>query len=195
MRCGRSVSTDAEYCNDCLSHAKSFERVFAVWNYDDVMQSSIASYKYHGRQEYADYYSAEVLRKYRAKFTELKPDAVIPVPVHADRLAKRGYNQAEFVAKRIAEELNVPCITDLLVRSVNTAPQKELSPEERAKNIRQAFGINKKSKAYRYYLGSVLLVDDIYTTGSTANACASVLRESGVGSVYVVCLCAVEGQS
>ena len=193
LMCGKEIPEDEEFCPDCLEGGHSFEKVYAIWNYDDAMSASIARFKYHGRQEYAQFYAEEILKTYGDVFKETGFDAVIPVPVHGARRALRGYNQAELVAKYIAAELNVPLVTDLLIRTVNTKPQKELTPKERAKNLSSAFGINKKSKSYDIYLEKVLLVDDIYTTGSTADACSKTLIGAGAGSIYVCCMCVARG--
>ena len=193
--CGKKLDGEEEFCPECLEGRHAFERCFALWNYDDVMAYSIARFKYHGRQEYASFYAEEILKEYGEVFKETGFDAVVPVPVHGARRALRGYNQAELVAKLIAEGIGVPLVTDLLIRTVNTKPQKELTPEERAKNISSAFGINKKSKSYDIYLEKVLLVDDIFTTGSTADACSKALLSAGAGSVYVCCMCVARGDA
>jgi len=189
LKCGRRVSEGTEYCSDCQRRNHLYERGFALWEYDDTMKASIASFKYKGRAEYAGFYAGELADKFYDDLKRVGIEAVIPVPVHSARKAVRGYNQAELVATKVAELLEVPCITDLLKRGINTAPQKDLSPSERFQNLREAFVINKKSNAYEHYWDKVVLVDDIYTTGSTVDACTERLLAAGVGHVYHLCLC------
>ncbi|GAB4456897.1 MAG: ComF family protein [Armatimonadaceae bacterium] len=115
-------------------------------------------------------------------------DGVVPVPLHPRRKRQRGYNQAELLAKPLAEMLGKPLHSDLLVRSVQTAPQVGLSGKERRLNLTAgAFTVSRPAEvAQRHYL----LVDDVFTTGITVNACAAALKEAGAASVVVVTLAA-----
>ena len=115
----------------------------------------------------------------------MAPDAVVPVPVHKSKYRERGYNQAEILANGIGKRLGIPVMPDFLVRSKKTLPQKQLSDKERLKNLQEAFMVNKKAGCCLSMPAKVLLVDDIYTTGSTIEACTNVLLKHCVKHVYL----------
>ena len=115
----------------------------------------------------------------------------MPVPIHPERLKNRGYNQSELISEILAKKLDLPVITDYLIRSKNTLAQKNLDPLSRRKNLKDAFRINKDSYFYEIQLKNILLIDDIYTTGSTADACSYALKEAGTEKVYVLCVASV----
>ena len=120
------------------------------------------------------------MRRHGKTLLGLGIDAMIPIPVHKKKLQKRGYNQAEVLAAALSDRLSIPVETELLVRAVNTEPQKRLDPEHREQNLKKAFQCTKKSVSYK----KVLLVDDIYTTGATIEACTKCLQAAGIPEVY-----------
>ena len=126
---------------------------------------------------------------YRSILQALQIDVIIPVPIYKQRRRERGFNQAELLAKELGKQLGLPVCTDYLLRIKKTKPQKELNAKERKKNLQQAFSCNKKRKKEAITWKRILLVDDIYTTGSTLDACATVLSLSGAKKVYGICVC------
>lgn len=100
-------------------------------------------------------------------------DAIIPVPLHPDKLKKRGYNQAEEFAKGLAAATSIKVVTNLLIRTIDNPTQTKLSKNERWKNVEGIFSINPAAECFD--ISHVLLVDDIITTGSTLEACAKTL--------------------
>ena len=110
---------------------------------------------------------------------------MIPVPMYRKKQRLRGYNQAELLAREIADQRNLPLICDLVLRVKNTKPQKELEGKDREENLKKAFIITKNDVKLR----KILIVDDIYTTGSTVDAIAEVLKKSGVEEIYFLSLC------
>lgn len=192
-KCGAPVSgDDAEYCANCTSNEFLFREGTALFVYDDIMRKSVADFKFLGHRQNADYYIKCMTACMGRKLERWAPDAFIPVPVHRSKKRDRGYNQAELLADGLGKYLNVPVVTDLLLRGRKTAPQKELSAAERLKNLKDAFYINKRAAA-RYRLNTVVLVDDIYTTGSTMEACTEMLLQNGVSNVYFAVLCTAPG--
>ena len=107
------------------------------------------------------------------------PDVIIPVPIHISKYKERGFNQAGLIAQALGRAMQIPVDEEYLVRIVKTQPMKELSNRERIKNLQNAFQVREKVVRYR----KVLIVDDIYTTGATFDACAAVLKDAGV-SLY-----------
>lgn len=183
---------DAEYCANCASNNFLFKEGIALFVYDDTMKRSVADFKFHGHRQNAEYYIKCMVPNMGEKLARWAPDALIPVPVHRSKKLERGYNQAELLADGLGGCLNIPVVTDLLLRGRKTAPQKELSAAERQKNLKDAFYINKRAAA-RYRLNTVILIDDIYTTGSTVEACTETLLKSGVSNVYFAVLCTAPG--
>ncbi len=182
-----SPGVQREYCFGCAHHRRSFDGGMALLNYNAAAKTSMAAIKYKNRREYLDFYAAAADRRFAAQIARIRPDALIPVPVHRSRRRSRGYNQAEELAVRLGRLWQLPVETRLLVRVKRTLPQRDLNPEERFRNLRNAFAI---SPAYAGEMPrTVVLVDDIYTTGSTAEACCRVLKLAGIEQVYVLVLC------
>ena len=183
MKCGKEIeSGEEEYCMDCSSKERSFEKGFPLFNYVPPISDSIVRYKYGKRQEYALFYAGEIVSHFVDDFRLIGIDAVVPVPIHKKKLMKRGYNQAGLIADEIGRLIGIRVIPDLILRSVDTKPQKELSDLQREKNLRSAFVINPDHK--ENLSGTILLVDDIYTTGSTIEACTRICLEYGAQKVY-----------
>ena len=181
MKCGKELlREEEEYCFDCLRHPGSFARGYSVFNYTDEASDSMAAVKYKNRREYLDFYGEEAIRRLAEPFSRKRPDCLIPVPVHPKRLRKRGFNQAGVLADRIGEAFGIPVREDLLVRVKNTSPQKDLSPAERLKNLRSAF---RAGGPVPPGMRTAMIVDDIYTTGATMEACTRILLEAGFSEV------------
>ncbi len=190
MKCGKPLTEErAEYCPDCRRRTYSFEKGRAAFVYDGVMRGSISRFKYHNRRKYADFYADEILKRYGRMLRSWQAEALIPVPIHKSRMRKRGFNQAALVAERMGERLGIPVEKDLLVRVKKTKAQKNLSDAERRENLKNAFQVS----GNELKLKRVVLVDDIYTTGSTLDAGASVLREAGAEKVYFLSICIGRG--
>jgi ComF family protein len=174
-----------EYCPDCENVRHGFDRAVSAFIYNDAMQDAIFRFKYQGRQEYADFF-AESMSKYLGReIREFSADALIPVPLHKDRLKKRGYNQAAILSEKLGKIMGIRVEKDLVKRVRATAPQKTLTREERRKNLKKAF----KLSGNGVKLTKVIIVDDIYTPGSTVDEISYLLRAAGVRSVYVATVC------
>ncbi|MBQ7563141.1 MAG: ComF family protein [Lachnospiraceae bacterium] len=185
LKCGKPLAKeDEEFCSDCLRKNRLFDYGRVVFIYDELMSKSIYSFKYGGRQEYASFYAEEILKRYERQIKEISPDALVPIPLHKSRYRKRGYNQAELIAAELSKRSGVPVLPRLLERAKKTRPQKDLNEAERENNLKRAFKMGRNDVS----LETVLLIDDIYTTGSTLDSAAGCLRESGVQRVYFIVL-------
>ena len=192
FRCGKPLEReDREYCGDCRKVRHRYERGFAPFSYRGIMQKSVMRFKYGGRAEYAGFYAAAMMKYGKSMLERWKPDVLIPVPVHPARLARRGYNQAGVLAERLSELCGIPADEKAVLRTKNTRAQKELGGMERKKNLARAFSL---AKGFRPE-GTVLIVDDIYTTGSTIDALAALLLENGAEKVYFACITVSPGDS
>ena len=112
-------------------------------------------------------------------------DVIIPVPLHPKRLRWRGFNQSVILARVVGSQWNLPIDPFVLVRPRETPPQTQLSEEERRRNVRRAFSVN---PAKSIEGKSVLLIDDVYTSGATVNECSRALKRGGAREVYVLTL-------
>lgn len=188
--CGKEIRRrEQEYCFDCMKVSHHYTEGRALFAYNEVMQRSVSAFKYKNRQEYARLYGRELAKVFCRQIKRWDAEMLIPVPVHKSRYRKRGYNQAELLAYSITEYIDLPVDSKLLVRTKKTTAQKSLSTKERVKNLQDAFQVTKSVVQYK----KIILVDDIYTTGSTADACAGALKEGGAEQVYLLCLCIGSG--
>lgn len=193
-KCGKPILVkEQEYCYDCTKRQFHFEYGCSVWVYNQYMKKSIADFKYHNKKEYVTFYVDELVKYCGKKIRHMDISAIIPVPLHKKRQRQRSYNQAELLAKGVGERMEIPVITGYLLRKKNTIPQKALNDKERIKNLEQAFQIEQKKIKQFACPDNVLLVDDIYTTGSTIEACSNVLIKSGVKKVFFISLCIGKG--
>lgn len=184
-RCGQPVADERqEYCYDCNRKTHVYHAGKAVFTYQGVVKQSLYRFKYANKREYAICYGQEAVRLWGSWILARQIEAVIPIPLHRKRQRMRGYNQAELFAREVGRNLHLPVRTDIVYRSVNTTPQKNLDDQQRKKNLKKAFTISQNI----VQLKKVLLVDDIYTTGSTVDAVAQCLKEAGVEEVYVLCI-------
>ena len=183
MKCGKRVQEQRELCGDCRNKKHVFFRGRALYEYES-MAGSIYRFKYSGRQEYAKFYGEEMAQYLGGFVRDMKPDALIPIPLHKSRQRRRGYNQAALLARVLGGCLDVPVLENYLLRVKNTTPLKQLNPKERQNNLKKAFKITQNDVK----LKTVILIDDIYTTGSTIDEAASVLTAGGVERVCFVAL-------
>lgn len=190
LRCGKEIEDeDIEYCSDCSEHSRSYIRGFPAINYEEPVKSGVAAFKYHNRRDGAAYFAYEIAKRQGKAILDVAPDVLVPVPVHRTKKLKRGYNQAELLANELGKRLCIPVDRKILCRSSNTMPQKKLDPEARERNLKQAFVATDRNVKYN----SVMLVDDIYTTGATIEACSAALHSKGIKNVYYTSICIGKG--
>ena len=188
LKCGRRINEEGEYCEDCQKKKHRFQQGRALFEYNSVNQS-IYRFKYKGRAEYADYFGEQLALHLEKEIRNWGIQGITAVPLHKTKLQKRGYNQAGLLAKRLAEQLELPYLENLIIRKRKTAPLKELSSNERQINLKNSFIVRDNDVK----LKRVLVVDDIYTTGSTIDAISNELHKNGVDKVYFVTLSAGTG--
>ncbi len=189
MKCGKQLSDNRrEYCGDCAKREHKFMRGRAVFSYDSAA-ASLYRFKYRGRQEYAGYYGERAVEILDNEKIFRHADALIPVPLHFTRERKRGYNQAELFAMELGKHWNIPVRSDLVIRQKKTIPLKQLNPAQRQNNLKKAFKLMQNDVK----LKTIIIVDDIYTTGSTIDSVAELFLQSGVRDVLFVTLAVGKG--
>lgn len=188
-KCGKRLTDETRiYCGDCEHRVHIFDYGYALYSYRE-MHDSIYRFKSKGRCEYARFYAGDICRHLKDEIDTMGAQALIPVPLHASRERERGYNQSELLAKEMSRLLGIPVRSDIVKRVQKTVPQKELDELGRQNNLKKAFFIGTDVVK----LKKVIVVDDVYTTGSTVDAVARELKEHGVGKVYFITLCIGEG--
>lgn len=176
-RCGVPLPLPAAACGRCLRHPPPFTSTFAILRYEPPIDVLLPRFKFTG----ALAPGRLLARLMGERVAELRGhiDVVAPVPLHASRLARRGYNQALELARPIAATLDAPLRVALLQRTRATAAQTHLDRDARRRNVRDAFA------AQRCDGLRVLLVDDVMTTGATLASAAAALRRGGAAAVHV----------
>ena len=144
------------------------------------VSTAIYDFKYKNKRYYGEIFAVELHNRFSNLIKFWGIDCIIPIPIHKRRMKERGYNQAEIIANKLGSLSNLPVVSDKIIRKKNTKPQKELDDVGRLKNLKNAFEVQEDfvpSKA-------VLVIEDIYTTGSTIRQFAQILKESGVEKVF-----------
>lgn len=181
-RCGLPLAaTEAEECGRCLADPPGLDRIRAALAYDELSRQVALKLKY-GRKVAL----ARTMARYMAPLKEAGIDSavVVPVPLHRTRLWSRGFNQSALVARELAKAWGLPVDAMALQRTRRTPPMKGMSPAERRRTVGGAFRVRDKQAIVDR---AVILIDDVFTTGSTAEACAKVLRKAGAGRVELIC--------
>lgn len=180
-------------CSRCQQHSFKFQKARSAGLYKDALRTVIHHYKYHGRVQMAAPLSALLWRVFLAHWDPQQIDYVVPVPLHKRRLRVRGFNQAHLLIRswpQLAGEVQIDfgreCIAaHMLARCRSTAPQTGMNRRQREANVRQAFRMTGTLDVQGRH---ILLVDDVLTTGATADACARILMSSGAASVQLLTL-------
>jgi len=183
-RCGRILHGDGgpDLCTGCTDADHAFEKGFTCVEYGAAERELIHRFKYRDKA-YLGRKMAEIMFD-RIEPEELEADLIIPVPMFPRKEKLRGYNQAAILAAVLAKRMGIPYAGGLLVRTVETEAMSRLGALDRRKNIREVFSVP-RDQTSRLAGKTILLVDDIYTTGSTADACASTLLEAGAARIFV----------
>lgn len=182
----KKLQEEAQYCPECRERERTYVRGRALYEYASAAPS-IYRFIYGNRREYGAYFGEEMAEELGSFIRKVEPDGLIPIPLHWKRLRSRGYNQAQILAEEIGRLLQIPVYSKLLKRGRNTVPMKKLNGAERQNNLKRAFNVAGNDVK----LKRVIIVDDIYTTGTTIEEAARVLKKAGVEEVYFVTLSAV----
>lgn len=179
-------NSEKEFCGDCRDRgtAHFYEKGLALCSYNDTMRESLYKMKYQGRREYAETYGRLMAQYFGNVIKRAGVEGIVPVPLHPKRERERGYNQAALLARAFGRESGIPVYENYLVRTRHTPPMKSLSTAERQNNLKKAFKIGQNDVKLRV----TIVIDDIYTTGSTIDAVAKMLLEAGALRVFFITL-------
>jgi ComF family protein len=170
-------------CGQCRRRPPAFTYARSAAHYGEIVREALHAFKFGGRRALAAPLGDLLAEMGRLNLPVRDPDLLVPVPLHPRRERERGFNQALLLARHLGRAWQVPVRGDVLVRTAPTSPQTELRAEARRANVRGAFALRRPELVTGRH---VVVVDDILTTGSTAAACASCLREGGAAAVGVL---------
>lgn len=179
-RCGMPTAFETFVCDECKGVDYGFESARAPLKYTGVGKEIVHALKYQGYTRVVERLATPLMLGVLDATDRF--DAVVPVPLHRSRLRRRGFNQAELLARGVAASMNAP-VSDTLRVVRKTRDQVELSAAGRRSNVEGAYAVRGGAR------GKILLVDDVFTTGATASSCAETLLEAGANEVHVVTLC------
>jgi ComF family protein len=185
--CALPLSASGLTCGQCLHQPPAFKQVIAPWTYGFPIDSLITRFKHNSKWPYGHLLGELLAQSLQHRFDDdlARPDALVPVPLANGRLRKRGFNQAQMLARWLSAELDIPSDERLLVRPRDTDAQQDLNAQARQKNLRHAFALTADASPKGRHLA---LVDDVLTTGATAQAIARLLMDAGARQVDVYCL-------
>lgn len=199
--CGKIVFYNQAGCSICeeflprithpitITDDSAIDTLIAPFYYHDSVAKAIKDLKFNGVRDNAKKLAHYMVIALKRDAFKIRIDAVIPVPMYIDDVADRGYNQSALLAKEVSRLTGIPLVCDILVKHTQTAKQHDLDSAQRAQNLNGALSV--ENDAFGKLLGlTILLVDDVFTTGTTANLCASLLLNHGAGSV--ICLTAAK---
>ncbi|HEX7783398.1 MAG TPA: ComF family protein [Sphingobium sp.] len=186
-QCGTPFDHDrgeGALCGQCIAEPPAVDRARAVLAYGDIAKTVALRLKYGRRIGLARLIAGQMARHVPVEGRDAM--LLIPVPLHRWRLWWRGFNQSALMASHLGRLCGIPVEKEILLRSRRTPPLRGLSPKERRRAVRGAFAVDPARKdvlAGR----TVLLIDDVHTSGATTDACARILRRNGAASVHLLC--------
>ncbi len=170
-------------CADCQKTHPYFDIARAVGPYDEPYRITTKVLKFMGKKHLARRMGNMMAKRVQEEPRFMPIDLIVPVPISRGGLKRRGFNQTELLARQISKKMGLRMEPQIIHRVKETPSQVELSREEREKNLLFAFKIEDTKKVYRK---NILLVDDVYTTGSTCRECTRVLMEAGASRVCII---------
>lgn len=169
-------------CAECKSQKRYYDKLLFWSEYSDEIRDKIHAYKFSGKKFYYNFFSELLIRKLEG----MTADMIIPVPISRERRKEREYNQSELIAKKISQVFNIPYYSNILIKTKDVERQSLLNSKKRKESVKNVFEI---ADILRVSGKLVILIDDIFTTGATANECSKVLKRAGVKEIKVAVIC------
>lgn len=191
--CGKLYND--EICNKCYKTLeilaksekyknKSFNEHIYLFKYEGKIRNLIIDYKFNDKAYLSNFFTKIIIKNEKICRKIKSYDIIIPVPIHKKRKNERGYNQSELIAKEIVKNINeLELVTDSLIKQKNTVAQSTLTKQQRKQNVKQVYKIANKEKIQNK---KIILLDDIYTTGATAEECSKILKQNGAKEILVL---------
>ena len=162
---------------------KSFDELLCIFKYKDIIRNTLIKYKFQNKSYLYKTFSKIILKNKKICGFLKNYDIIIPVPISKKRKKQRGYNQSYLITREIAKYSNLKYEKDCLVKQIDTIEQSKLDKIQRKLNVQGVYRVINKEKIISK---NILLLDDIYTTGSTVNECAKTLKQAGANKIGVL---------
>jgi ComF family protein len=182
QHCSIPLSFPGTPCAFCQQRHLELHGLRCVSLYEDSLRSAIHILKYQGQQRLAEPLGLLLAQAFTSY--GLRADGIVPLPLHEQRQRERGYNQATLLARICAARLQIPCLENLVIRQRATRAQVGLNAQERQQNVTGAFALASGFQVRALARRSILLIDDVCTTGATLEACAAPLYAAGIAEVW-----------
>lgn len=185
--CGKSLpqAFDGDYCAECMGRELLHAHAIACVTYDEFAAELIWKFKYHDKRYIGRMMGSAMSEVLKATYIE-DVDCVVAVPIHQEKEKVKGYNHSGIIAQAIGECCGLKVYDDLLIRSRATRPLKDLSKAERIRELKDVFQVKEEYKVLAAIGKRILLVDDIFTTGTTVRECCAALVDSGFENIIVM---------
>lgn len=182
--CGKPIE-DGAYCHWCGQYPREFLKAFSPYRYAGLARELILSCKYRNHPELARAMGGAMARYMIEHDQNKEIDWIVPVPIHKSRYRERGYNQACLMAVEIGKQLEIPVRKDWLLRREATRALKEMSAADRKESLKGVFEVAENAQK-SIEMKRILLIDDVLTTGATAEACAAAIKQVVSGEIWVL---------
>ena len=184
-KCEKSLERQAIVGIDDYSSntEKEFDKHMYLYQYDGMIRNLILRYKFQERTYLYKIFVKNLKNNKKIYLFLKKYDIIIPVPISKKRMKQRGYNQSALLAKEISKNFNIQYNEKCLLKNRNIQPQSLLTKEERIKNVENVYSVKNQEKIINK---KILLIDDIYTTGSTVNECSRILKQAGGKNIGIL---------
>lgn len=187
IKCGKPIYSEADYCMICRDNVRYFDSARSPLIYKDSVKNLILAFKF-GKARWLGIYLAQFLAD-TYSMNSYKCDLIVPIPLSPQRMKQRGYNQSEELSKRLSKLISLPYNTQILIKPLENAQQAKLSARERQENVKGVYKVKNRSIVKGK---SILLIDDVCTTGSTLSEAAKVLKGAGAKRVDCISVGAAE---
>ena len=185
--CGVPFEFDIEQeleCGTCIKRKPYFDSAFSLFKYSKQSQKILHKLKYNDKPHMSKHLALWLFNRMTSAETK-SYQYIIPIPIHRKRMRQRFYNQSALLADYFSKYSGIRFLPNALIKTKYHAPQTGLSQAERLSNVKNSFSIN--PKIIKFIVGySVILIDDVYTTGSTLNECSKVLKEAGCKTIKAI---------
>jgi len=186
LKCGKPIEDGVEeLCEQCVGQNHYFTQNKGVFVYEGPIKKSMYLFKYGNKRCSGKLFAKYAAKKYGKWIKNNEIEAIVPVPMYKQKMKRRGYNQAEVFGTELGKLLGIPVSRDIIRRERDTVAMKQLRGAKRKKNLLNAFKVPENIVQFR----KVLVVDDIYTTGTTIDEVSKALKGGGITEIYSLCIC------
>ena len=181
--CGKPIPKNSDrLCVNCKLRKVYFNQSISRYIYDGCIKSAIRNMKFRNQKWIANEFGDMLLKTVREKYDDISFDIIICIPLSNSKMYERGFNQTREIADEISKGINVPIAEKILYKKDNVKTQSGLSAKERIENVKNAYFIKHPERVCDK---TILLIDDVFTTGATVNECSKILKKAGALAVYV----------